>query len=86
MESGWFDHARRELRQGRNPGIKGWDRVLCAALLKGGVSRAEFQLALCSELRLKESSAKTQASNAIAVFSAGGLMAIVDEKIAVRLD
>lgn len=74
MELGWFDYARRELLAGRNPGEKGWKKVLCDALLAGQMNRQQLQQALVTQLGLKPESAKVQASVGIAVFAAGGLL------------
>jgi len=73
LERGWFRFAGQEMRAGRNPGGKGWKRVLCQALIDGNVTRTQLQLALVGRLELTPASAKVQASLAIAVFTAGGL-------------
>lgn len=74
LERGWFAYARNELMAGRNPGTKGWMRVTCAKLLQGPVTRPALQLAYQQELDLGASSAKVQASIAIAVLKAGRIV------------
>jgi len=71
MERGWFDFARQELHAGRNPASKGWQRVFCSALLAGGASRSELELALVESLDLSEASARVQVSVGMAIFAAG---------------
>lgn len=74
LEAGWFDFARAELQAGRNPGKKSWQRVLCAGLLSGGITRDALRLAYETELSMTPGSAKVRASKAIATFQAGGLL------------
>lgn len=74
MERGWFQFARSELLAGRNPGAKGWMRVLCAKLLQGPVTRPQLQLAFQQELQLAPASAKVQASVSIAIVIAGRMV------------
>lgn len=70
-QEGWFDFARGELRAGRNPASKGWKKVFCDLLLRGGASRATLELALVERLCLKPAAARVQASVGMAVFAAG---------------
>lgn len=72
-ERGWFDFARRELATGRNPATKGWKKLLCAALLTGGVTRAELQTAFVEQLCMTPGSARAQVSVGIAYFAAARL-------------
>lgn len=74
MERGWFEFARAEMLAGRNPGRNDWQRVLCAGLIDGGVSRAGLIASYETELRMTPGSAKVRASKAVAVFSAGQLL------------
>lgn len=73
LERGWFDFAKVEIANGRNPADKGWKKVLCSFLLNGGVTRDDLILAFTQQLNLKPASATTQASVGIAVFAAGHL-------------
>lgn len=73
MERGWFVYAKGELRAGRNPADKGWKKVLCQLLLRGGGSRAELELAFCQQLDMSAGSARMQASAGLAIFAAGRL-------------
>jgi hypothetical protein len=74
FERGWFDFARRELRAGRNPGRKDWQRIFCAGLLQGGTTRDSLQLAFQEQIGLKSASARVQVSKAVSLFLAGGLV------------
>lgn len=74
-KTGWFALAKRELAMGRNPAPKGWQRLLCDFLLRGGAARDELRLALQTELQMTPGSAKVRASRGIAVFVAGELIA-----------
>ena len=73
MERGWFEFAKAELRAGRNPAAKGWQRVLCATLLKGGATRATLELAFVEQLGMTSKSARVQLSVGLAIFAAGRL-------------
>lgn len=73
LERGWFEFAKSELRAGRNPATKGWQKVFCDALLDGGLPRRDLELALVEKLRLSPKSARVQVSVGIAVFAAGKL-------------
>jgi hypothetical protein len=73
-DSGWFKFARRELGAGRNPAKKGWQQVLCSALITGGVSRKTLQLAFVQQLDMTPGSAKVQVSKSVAVFLQGRLL------------
>lgn len=75
QRTGWFAFAKRELSIGRNPAPKGWQRLLCDGLLRGGVGRDEFRIALQTELQMTPGSAKVRASRGLAVFVAGELIA-----------
>lgn len=81
LERGWFEYARRELDHGRNPGRNPWQRLLCAGLMRGGISRADLQMAFEQELSLKPSSAKVRVSKAVGVFLAGRLITEVSGKL-----
>lgn len=84
FERGWFDFARREMLQGRNPGANGWQRVLCAHLIDGGVSRSALQLAYQGQLGMTAGSAKVRVSRAVALFTAGALLAELDGRLQLR--
>ena len=73
LERGWFEFAKGELRAGRNPASKGWQRILCAHLLTGGATRTQLELALVTELQISPPSARVQLSVGIAIFAAGRL-------------
>ena len=73
LERGWFDFAKVEIANGRNPADKGWKKVLCGFLLAGGVTRDDLILAFVEQLKLTAASANTQASVGIALFVAGHL-------------
>lgn len=73
LERGWFDFAKVEIANGRNPADKGWKKVLCGFLLAGGVTRNDLILAFIEQLKLTPASAITQASVGVAVFAAGHL-------------
>lgn len=72
--SGWFEFARRELHAGRNPGRNDWQRLLCGGLLRGGITRAQLQLAYQDKLGMTAGSAKVRVSKAVATFLAGRLL------------
>ena len=71
---GWYDYAKAELHAGRNPGLKKWQSIFCAALIDGGISRASLQLAFQEQLALKPESARVQVSKAVNIFLAGRLV------------
>ncbi len=71
---GWFEFARSEMLAGRNPGRNDWQKILCAKLIAGGVSRKDLALAYESQLRMTPGSAKVRVSKAVSVFTAGGLL------------
>jgi hypothetical protein len=73
QERGWFQFAKTEMRAGRNPASKGWLRVFCAKLIKGGIERDNLVLALSESLDLSPASARVQASVGISIFAAGRL-------------
>jgi len=68
---GWFDFAKQELRAGRNPARKGWQRIFCELLLAGGASSATLELALVERMGLMPGSAKAQVSMGMSIFAAG---------------
>jgi hypothetical protein len=74
LASGWFDFAREEMRSGRNPGRKPWQRILCEGLLNGGISRRDLQAAFEVQLNLNPASARVRASTAVSVYTAGRLL------------
>ncbi len=74
FERGWYDFARRELRAGRNPGRNDWQRIMCAGLLGGGVSRSELQMAFQQQLSITSETARVRVSKAVSLFLAGGLV------------
>ena len=71
---GWFEFGRSEMLAGRNPGRNDWQKILCAKLIAGGVSRKDLALAYESQLRMTPGSAKVRVSKAVSVFTAGGLL------------
>lgn len=71
LKGGWFEFARQELRAGRNPGSKPWEKLLCAALLDGGISQRDLTLAFQTQLGMTPGSAKVRACKALAVFREG---------------
>lgn len=71
LKGGWFEFARQELRAGRNPGSKPWEKLLCAALLEGGISQRDLTLAFQTQLGMTPGSAKVRACKALAVFREG---------------
>jgi len=74
LSAGWFDFAKDEMRAGRNPGRKEWQRILCQGLLAGGISRAELCVAFEQRLDMTPGSAKVRASSAVSIFFAGRLL------------
>ena len=76
MERGWFDFAREEMADGKNPSLKGWKNVICQQLIStnGKTSRTEVIEAFIRELGHTSQSAKFQTSLGIAIFEAGGLL------------
>jgi hypothetical protein len=70
-ETGWFSFAVSEMREGRNPATKGWQRVFCRALLAGGASRAALEMALVEQLSMTEASAQVQVSVGLSIFAFG---------------
>ena len=85
MQRGWFKFAKQELLAGRSPGGKGWKKVLCECML-AGASREDFEARLKAELKLADNSARTQASLAISIFRAGGLLSNRVQKLIVIRD
>lgn len=85
MRRGWFRFAKSELLAGRSPGGKGWKKLLCDCILTGE-SRESFEGRLKTELNLSPTSARTQASLAISIFRAGGLLSSRDQKLTVIRD
>lgn len=81
----WFDHARRELQFGRNPGDEGWKGAFCRLLLNGWTTRQKLQHALVDQ-GLTPDSAKVQASIAISIFEFGGLVRTNGETITLRVN
>lgn len=73
-QKNWFEFARRELLQGRNPAPTGWKRTFCLLLINGGCSHQQLEHALQAQ-GLSPGSARSQASLAAAVFHAGRLIA-----------
>lgn len=74
FERGWFEFAKREMAAGRNPGRNEWQRIFCAALMRGGISRESLQLAYQERLDLTPGSARVRVSKAVSVFHAGRLV------------
>ncbi len=74
FEKGWFQFARREMAAGRNPGHKNWQRILCQALMDGGITRPGLIQAYQEQLGLTPGSAKVRAHKAVTVFRAGRLL------------
>lgn len=74
FEKGWFQFARREMAAGRNPGHRNWQRILCQALMDGGITRPALIQAYQQQLGLTPGSAKVRAHKAVTVFRAGGLL------------
>jgi hypothetical protein len=85
MRRGWFAFAKSELLAGRCPSGKGWKLVLCQCMLQGE-SREAFEEKLQTELSLTAASAKTQASLAISIFRAGGLLSHRSQNLTVIRD
>lgn len=73
MEKGWFVYAKAEMLTGRNPGGKGWKKVLCGLLCAGGCTREQLELAFCEQLGMTPGSARMQVSAGMAIFAAGRL-------------
>lgn len=73
MERGWFDYAKSELSQQRNPANKGWKKVFCEELMNRRATRKSLEVALSSQLALTPHSARVQTSVGIAIFAAGRL-------------
>lgn len=75
---GWFEFARREMMQGRNPAGSSrrdaWMRLLCRELVAGGTTRKALCMAYMQELGMTPGSAKVRVSKAVSVFLAGGLL------------
>lgn len=84
FERGWFEFARRELAAGRNPGRNDWQRILCAGLMKGGISRQQLQLAYQEQLELTPGSARVRVSKAVSVFLAGRLVVEVEGRLQIN--
>jgi hypothetical protein len=84
FERGWFDFARREMLQGRNPGTTNWQRVLCGHLIGGGISRQALQLEYQQSLGMTAGSARVRVSRAVALFAAGGLVVEFDNRLQLR--
>lgn len=81
--TGWFDHARREMLAGRNPGRNDWQRVMCDALMRG-LPRAQLQLAFQEQMGLSSASAKVRTSNAVNLFTAGRLLIETEGRLQIR--
>lgn len=82
---GWFIFAKQELSQGRLPQSSGWKHTLLQAML-ARASRVTFQRNLKTDLSLTDSSAKTQASLALSIFRAGGILSARDDRLSVSAD
>ena len=74
FERSWFEFARSEMRQGRNPGRNEWQKIFCDALINGGTTRNDLQVAYQEQLDLKPDSARVRVSKAISVFHVGRLV------------
>jgi hypothetical protein len=74
LKSGWFDFARREMLQGRNPGRNAWQRIFCDALMRGGIPRQALTLCFQEQMSLTPGSAKVRTSHAVSVFVTGRLV------------
>lgn len=85
MRRGWFAFAKAELLAGRLPGGKGWKLLLCQCMLEK-TTREDFESRLQAELKLTAASAKTQASLAISIFRAGGLLSSRSQNLTVIRD
>lgn len=84
--TGWYEFARRELSNGRNPGRAPWQRIVCRALMGPGITRKDLQLAFQTEMALTPASARVRVTRAVQVFLAGGLLLELDGRLQLRLN